>query len=265
MLIFFEAITGLKVKVSKSEIVPVGDVGDLNGLARILCYKVGSLPMRYLGMPLGAHYKDSSIWNPIIEKMEKQLARWKRLYLSKRGRLILLKSTLSSLPTYFLSLFTIPQAVAARIERIQRNFLWGASEDVFKYPLVAWDKVCLPVVCGGLGIQRVRLFNKALLGKWLWQFGKESHRLWQQVIANKYREARGGWGTRGVRGAHRCGMWRSIKEGSKKFFSQILYNVGEGSRVSFWHDPWCGPTLLDRKSTRLNSSHLPTSRMPSSA
>ena len=118
VLIFFEAITGLKVNVGKSEIVLVGDVGDLNGLARILCCKVGTLPMRYLGMPLGAHCKDSSIWNPIIEKMEKRLAGWKRLYLSKGGRLILLKSTLSSLPTYFLLLFTISQAVAARIERI---------------------------------------------------------------------------------------------------------------------------------------------------
>ncbi|KAL4595448.1 hypothetical protein ACB092_12G092200 [Castanea dentata] len=133
--------------------------------------------MRYLGMPLGAHYKNSSIWNSIIEKMEKRLAGWKRLYLSKGGRLTLLKSTLSSLPTYFLSLFTIPQAMAARIERIQRNFLWGASEDVFKYPLDAWDKVCLPLECGGLGIRRVGLFNKALLGKWLWRFGKEKHRL----------------------------------------------------------------------------------------
>ena len=55
--------------------------------------------------------------------------------------------------------------MAPRIERIQRNFLWGASEDVFKYPLVAWDKVCLPIECGGLGIWRVGLFNKALLGK----------------------------------------------------------------------------------------------------
>ena len=133
--------------------------------------------MSFLLLTLGAHYKDSSIWNPIIEKMEKRLAGWKRLYLLKGGRLILLKSTLSSLPTYFLSLFTIPQAMATRIERIQRNFLWGASEDVFKYPLVAWDKVCLPVECDGLGIRRVGLFNKALLGKWLWRFGKENHRL----------------------------------------------------------------------------------------
>ena len=112
VLIFFEAITGLKVNVGKSEIVPVGDVGDLNGLARI--YKVGTLPMRYLGLPLRAHYMDSSIWNPIIEKMEKRLAGWKRLYQLKGGRLILLKSTLSSLPTYFLSLFTIPSGCGSK-------------------------------------------------------------------------------------------------------------------------------------------------------
>ena len=70
-------------------------------LARILCCKVGRLPMSYLGMPLGAHFKDASIWNPILERVEKKLANWKRLYLSKGGRLTLLKSTLSSLPTYF--------------------------------------------------------------------------------------------------------------------------------------------------------------------
>ena len=77
VLIFFEAITLLKVNVGKSEIVPFGDVRNLNGLARTLCCKVGTLPMRYLGMPLGAHYKDSSIWNPIIEKMENRLSGWK--------------------------------------------------------------------------------------------------------------------------------------------------------------------------------------------
>ena len=75
----------------------------------------------------------------------------------------------------------------------------------------------------------------------MWRFGKESNRLWHQVIAAKYGEARGGWCTRGVRVSHGCGMWRSIKEGIDKFFSQILYNVGEGCRVSFWHDPWSGP------------------------
>ena len=123
VLIFFEAIMGLRVNGGKSEIVRVGGVENLNVLTRVLCCRVGSLPMTYLGMPLGAHYKDSSIWNPIIEKMERRLSGWKHIYLSKGGRLTLLKSALSSLPTYFLSLFTIPQAVVARLERIQRNLL----------------------------------------------------------------------------------------------------------------------------------------------
>ena len=38
VLIFFEAITDLKVNVGKSEIVLVGEVGNLDALARILCY-----------------------------------------------------------------------------------------------------------------------------------------------------------------------------------------------------------------------------------
>ena len=78
-----------------------------------------------------------------------------------------------SLPTYYLSLFTIPQHVANKLERIQRNFLWGRFDEVFKYPLIAWDKVVWPVEAGGLRIRRIGLFNQALLGKWLWCFGKE--------------------------------------------------------------------------------------------
>ena len=114
----FQAFTGLKVNVGKSEIVPVGEDNNLDALANILQCRVGSFPMKYLGMPLGTSFKTTSIWNPILEKMKKKLSRWKRLYLSKGGRLMLLKSTLSSLPTYFLSLFTIPKSMAARLESI---------------------------------------------------------------------------------------------------------------------------------------------------
>ena len=131
----------MKVNVGKSEIVLVGEVNNLAALASILHCRVGSLPMKYLGMPLETSFKMVSIWNPILEKMEKRLSRQKHLYLSKGGRLTLLRSTFSSFPMYFLSLFTIPKAVAARMKSIQRNFLWGSSKGSFKYPLVAWKKV----------------------------------------------------------------------------------------------------------------------------
>ena len=108
--------------------------------------------MTYLGMPLGALYKTPSTRNPILERMEKKLSGWKQLYLSKGGRLTFLKSTLLSLSTYYPSLFTIPKVVATRLEHIQRNLLCGSSVKCFKYPLVAWEKVCLPHELGGLGI-----------------------------------------------------------------------------------------------------------------
>ena len=101
----FQAFTGLKINIGKSEIIPVGEVNNIVALANILQCRVGRLPMKYLGMPLGTSFKSAAIWNPILKKMEKKLSRWKRLYLSKGGRLMLIKSTLSSLPTYFLSLY----------------------------------------------------------------------------------------------------------------------------------------------------------------
>ena len=41
--------------------------------------------MSNLCMPLGASHNSPSIWNPILEKIERKLARWKKLYLSKGG------------------------------------------------------------------------------------------------------------------------------------------------------------------------------------
>ena len=75
--------------------------------------------MKYLGLPLGAKFKDKT--NGILSKggrIERRLVGWKRLYLFKGGRVTLIRSTLSNLPTYFLSLFPIPAVVANRIEKL---------------------------------------------------------------------------------------------------------------------------------------------------
>jgi hypothetical protein len=182
ILIWFEATSGLRINLGKSELVQVGDVPHLELLADILGCKTSTLPMNYLGLPLGASFKLQSIWNPIVEKMEHRLAGWKRLYLSKGGRLTLIKSILSNLPTYFLSLFPIPVSVAKRIETIQRNFLWESSEEGHNFHLVNWGHICTPLPNGGLAIRNIRRFNKALLGKWLWRYGVERDALWTKVV-----------------------------------------------------------------------------------
>jgi hypothetical protein len=124
LLICFEAVSGLKVTMAKSVLVPVGNVDNVVELAGLLECETFSLPLKYLGLPLGDHFKTKSSWDGIVEKFKRRLVSWKRMYLSKGGRVTLIKSTLFNLPMYFLSLFPIPATVANCIEKIQRNFLW---------------------------------------------------------------------------------------------------------------------------------------------
>ena len=114
----FEEALGLSINLGKSELVLVGAVHNLEVLVGLLGCRRSSLPLKYLGLLLGAKFKDLSIWNLILEKMEWILAGWKRLYLSKGGKVTLIKSTLLSLPTYFLSLLPLLGKVAKRMEKL---------------------------------------------------------------------------------------------------------------------------------------------------
>jgi hypothetical protein len=236
---WFEAISGLKINLSKSEMVPVGQVLNIDVLAGILGCNITHLPMSYLGLPLGAKFKSKQIWDPILEKMERKLAGWQRMYLSKGGRVTLIKSTLSSLPTYFLSLFPIPVSVAARIDTIQRNFLWGGMGEGKKFHLMKWSQVCQPLHLGGLGIRNVRLFNRALLGKWLLRFGNERESLWRHVIHSKYGSLPGGWTSATIPGPYGVGLWKNIRKDWVHFAQYLRFEVGDGTRIKFWTDSWC--------------------------
>ena len=101
----------------------------------------------------------------LVSRIERKLAGWKGKYLSKGGKLTLIRSTLSSIPTYFMSLHIMPISVAKQIEKLQRDFLWGSDGGVKRYSLVGWDSICQAKSSGGLGVRSLATFNRALLGK----------------------------------------------------------------------------------------------------
>jgi hypothetical protein len=139
LLVCFEAVAGLKVNLSKLALVLVGPLDNVGQLAGLLGCGFDEVPLKYLGLPLGASFNLKAMWAGLEDLMLRRLSPWKRLYLSKGGRVTLIKSTLSNMPTYMLSLFPIPADVVKHFEKIQRDFLWGGMNDEFKYHLVEWD------------------------------------------------------------------------------------------------------------------------------
>ena len=63
-------------------------------------------------LPKRAMHCGILVWDLVVERFHKRLAGWKAKLLSRGGGPTLLKSTLWSLPIYFISLFTISARIA---------------------------------------------------------------------------------------------------------------------------------------------------------
>ena len=125
-LLLFEALSGLKVNFSKSQLVGVNVPSSwLSEAALVLICKVGSLPFVYLGLPIGGNARRLAFWEPVLNHIKSRLSAWNCNHLSLGGRLILLKFVLSSLPVYALSFFKAPSGLVSSIESILIFFLGG--------------------------------------------------------------------------------------------------------------------------------------------
>ena len=92
---------------------------------------------------------EGMVWDRVEEKFRRKLAIWKRQHISKGGRLTLIRSTLSNLPIYLMSLLRMPWGVSTRLEKIQRDFLWGSNASKRKIYLINWKQVLLKQSEGG--------------------------------------------------------------------------------------------------------------------
>lgn len=79
------------------------------------------LPTSYVGVLLGGKPNSKAFWEPIFEKIKKKL---NNSYISKGGKLTLIKSSLTSFPTYMMSVFKTPKSIYKTVEKHWRNFLW---------------------------------------------------------------------------------------------------------------------------------------------
>jgi hypothetical protein len=113
-----------------------------------------SFPCTYLGLPL--HYKKPtrSMMEPVIMKIGNRLSGWKRRLLSYLGRELLVKTILSDMPTYFLTVHKMPGWAFYQINKFRKSFLWrGKNHGQVKggHCLVNWQTCLRPTKWGRVG------------------------------------------------------------------------------------------------------------------
>ena len=143
-----------------------------------------------------------------------------------------------------MSIFRMPKIVARRLEKVQRDFLWGGGNMEGKIHLVNWEVVCTNKEKGGLGLRKLAILNKALLGKWIWRYACDKYNLWKQVIKVKYGQEGLGWRPKKANGAVGVGVWKKIWEESDWCWDNMIFRVGKGNKIRFWTDIWCTDTTL---------------------
>jgi len=146
----------------------------------------GSLPFKYLGLPVGANPSSYSTWEPLLEHVSTRLNSWGNKYISFGGRVVLLNSVINAIPVFYLSFLKMPGKVWRKLVKIQREFLWGGVTGGRKISWVKWRSVCHPKGRGGLGVRDIRVVNISLLAKWRWRLLNGENALWKEVLIEKY-------------------------------------------------------------------------------
>ncbi|CAA7023877.1 unnamed protein product [Microthlaspi erraticum] len=163
---------------------------------------------KYLGLPEAFGRKKKDLFSAVVDRIRQRAILWSSKMLSGTGKVVLLKSVLSSMLTYSMSCFKLPHGI---------NSHSGKRE-------------------GGLGLRDIQGFSDALLSKLSWRILSNPDCLLARLLKGKYfpelefleYEMNDG-------GSH---GWKGIMIGRDPLKGKLGKVIGNGKSTSVWDDPW---------------------------
>ena len=129
ILTAFGQVSGLLTNTTKSAVYPICCENiDVDETMENFRCPVKSFPCTYLGLPLHTRQLRRVDVQPLIDKVAARLPAWNGKLLNRAGRLILVRTVLSSIPTYFLTVFNMQKWAIKQIDKIRRSFLWKGRQ-----------------------------------------------------------------------------------------------------------------------------------------
>ncbi|GAA0186292.1 reverse transcriptase [Lithospermum erythrorhizon] len=218
-----------------------------NMVGRVTQFTKGSLPFKYLGIPIYKGKKHIFLFDELVEKIRRKIGDWQVHKLSYAGRLTLIRDVLYAYPIYFMQSIQIPKFVLNRIEKLFNRFLWSASDHSNGIRWCSWNKVCMLFEEGGLSVRSLHDIQKVCSMKIWFQFWKQTS-LWSSFRVSKY-----------CKNSHPsirsipagCSkIWRRMQNIRDEAEPHLHWQIGQGD-CDFWLDNWLSKgRLLDGNAHR---------------
>lgn len=210
-------------------------------ISNVLEISKGTLPCKYLGIPLDKGRRTSKLWDNLVDRIKSRINTWKGKWLSSAGRATLVRSVLSAMPIYQLSCQHLSSSKLAELNKHLRTFFWQGANDNHKISLISWDKICKPKEEEGVGIKNIRVQGKALGSKLVWRMFISPHLKWAHLLHHKY--LNGGnpiqifRETNPPRGSF---LWNFMLDCRRIISDRLTWNLGSRDKALFWLDSWGG-------------------------
>jgi exonuclease III len=193
--------------------------------------------INYLGLPITNSCNKRSLWSDIISKIKTKISAWGGYWLTKGGKVVLIKAVLAALPIYQAAFILAPKSVTDQISKLLRDFLWqGGKRNQHKYHLVRWETVKRSISEGGLQIRDPAMVNQAFGGKIAWNLFTNPKHPVSEILKEKYAPHVQLRDLQVSHNRHSTQVWRLCNK-SLNFFKGKAYRIpGNGKHVNLWQD-----------------------------
>lgn len=135
----FHQMPGLKPGYEKSKIFTLGvSIEEAKEMAVYMGIPLGSLPVKYLAVPLISTRLTSLDCQHILDKMLRRIQSWANKVLSYGRRVILVKSIRNSMFVYWGSMFILPKKFVKKVEQTLSPLLWAGPELKHNHAKIRW-------------------------------------------------------------------------------------------------------------------------------
>ncbi|WZZ75662.1 hypothetical protein YC2023_087032 [Brassica napus] len=191
---------------------------------------------KYLGLPEHFGRRKRDLFTSIVDRIKQKASGWSNRFLSTAGKMTMIKSVLSPVPSHAMTCFKLPVSLCKHIQSAVTRFWWDDKDGKRKMSWVAWSTMTKHKSQGGLGFRDFQSYNDAFLAKLSWRLLHNPTSLIGKILLGKYcKEESFLTVTDKATESH---GWRGILIGRYLLKTNIGWAVGNGESIKVWDDNW---------------------------